>query len=381
MKRLLLIGGGHAHLEVLDQLRKRPVQDVRVTLMSPSLRQIYTGMLPGLVAGRFSLQQASIDLPELCAQVNVDWVPHACTALNLEHRTATAQNGEQFPFVWASLNIGSGAQHLSAHSEHSTFVPIKPAECFFNAWEAFVARAATTPGDLSVLVAGAGAGGTELVLAMRDRLDRTGLSEVSTTLVGSDDKPLSGGFPPTLRNRMLTLLNRHGIRYIPKRRVISASEGFAHLDDGTRMPASFCALAAGASPSPWLADSGLTTDDAGYVRVDRYLRSVSHPFIFAAGDVSAHPDQPGKSGVYAVRAGQALTDSLYDSMGSRPLKAWKPQKRTLYLITLPAGRAMLSWGPLWASGTWAYFWKQRIDSRYMKRFPHPAPGKKPSPHD
>ncbi|KAA0892866.1 FAD-dependent oxidoreductase [Pusillimonas sp. ANT_WB101] len=381
MKRLLLIGGGHAHLEVLDQLRRRPVHDVRITLMSSSPRQVYTGMLPGLVAGRFSLQQASIDLAELCAQVDVEWVPQTCSELDLKHRTAITENDEQFPFTWVSLNIGSGPQLSIERSEHSTFVPIKPAECFYDAWEAFVARAAAASADLSVLVAGAGAGGTELVLAMRDRLDGAGLNKVSTTLVGSDERPLSGGFPTKLRKSIVSLLHRHKIDYIPTRRVISASEGFAQLDDGTRRPANFCALAAGASPSPWLGDSGLAIDNAGYVRVDRYLRSVSHHFVFAAGDVSAHPDQPGKSGVYAVRAGQALTESLYDTMGSRPLKAWKPQKRTLYLITLPAKRAMLSWGPLWASGAWAYLWKQFIDTRYMKRFPHPAPNQQSSLHE
>ncbi len=381
MKRLVLIGGGHAHLEVLDSLRRRPLPDLDISLLSPNPRQIYTGMLPGLIAGRFSLQQASVDLIEVCAQAGVTWVQQTCSGLDLTHRVAICANGHRLPFDWTSLNIGSGASHFSAPDDQGQAMKIKPAEAFYDAWEAFIDDALQMSGELSVLVVGAGAGGTELALALRDRLDRQGLAKTSVFLIGSDALPLSQGFPKRLRTALQDRLGHHRIRYIAGRRWVATSGAIAQLDDGTRVPAGFCALAPGASPSPWLAASGLSTDAKGFVHVDRTLRSVSHPFVFAAGDVSAHPDQPGKSGVYAVRAGEVLAHNLYASAAGRTLRAWKPQARTLYLITLPAGRAMMSWGPLWASGVWAYRWKRHIDGHYMKRFPHPLLNPKGEHHD
>ena len=56
MKRLLLLGGGHAHVHVLRDLAARPVPDAAVTLVSPYSRQLYSGMVPGLIAGHYRVR-------------------------------------------------------------------------------------------------------------------------------------------------------------------------------------------------------------------------------------------------------------------------------------------------------------------------------------
>ena len=53
MKQLLLIGGGHAHVEVLRRFALRPEPDVAITVISPHRQTPYSGMLPGLVAGHY----------------------------------------------------------------------------------------------------------------------------------------------------------------------------------------------------------------------------------------------------------------------------------------------------------------------------------------
>ena len=62
MRRLLLIGGGHAHVYVLDALARSPYPDYQVTLISPYPRQIYSGMLPGWIAGHYSIEQCAIPI-------------------------------------------------------------------------------------------------------------------------------------------------------------------------------------------------------------------------------------------------------------------------------------------------------------------------------
>ena len=47
MKRLVLLGGGHAHLAVLKDLAERPLDGWQVQLVTPFRRQLYSGMLPG----------------------------------------------------------------------------------------------------------------------------------------------------------------------------------------------------------------------------------------------------------------------------------------------------------------------------------------------
>ena len=74
MKRLLLLGAGHAHIPVLAALAKRRMAGAEVMLVSAFERLIYSGMVPGLLAGRFREAACAIaiaprvrDLPNLIA--------------------------------------------------------------------------------------------------------------------------------------------------------------------------------------------------------------------------------------------------------------------------------------------------------------------------
>ena len=64
---LVLLGAGHAHVEVLRRFAMRPEPGVRLTLIGREPETPYTGMLPGLIRGEYSFDQAHIDLAPLAA--------------------------------------------------------------------------------------------------------------------------------------------------------------------------------------------------------------------------------------------------------------------------------------------------------------------------
>ncbi|HKU46670.1 MAG TPA: pyridine nucleotide-disulfide oxidoreductase, partial [Burkholderiales bacterium] len=65
MRRVLLIGAGHGHLAVLRDLARKPLYGARITLVSPLARQVYSGMLPGILAGHYRRAEAEIDIADL----------------------------------------------------------------------------------------------------------------------------------------------------------------------------------------------------------------------------------------------------------------------------------------------------------------------------
>ena len=62
---LLLIGGGHAHAIALRRWGMAPLPGARVTLVNPDPSVLYTGMLPGYVAGHYAWDDLAIDLVKL----------------------------------------------------------------------------------------------------------------------------------------------------------------------------------------------------------------------------------------------------------------------------------------------------------------------------
>ena len=68
MKRILLVGAGHAHAYLLASLAKEPLYGARLTLVSPSARQIYSAMLPGVIAGHYRRDFLPISLPGIASE-------------------------------------------------------------------------------------------------------------------------------------------------------------------------------------------------------------------------------------------------------------------------------------------------------------------------
>ena len=62
------------------------------------------------------------------------------------------------------------------------------------------------------------------------------------------------------------------------------------------------AYVTGAVAAPWIAESGLATDDRGFLKVRDTLQSIDYESVFAAGDVAVQIEHPRpRAGVFAVR--------------------------------------------------------------------------------
>lgn len=368
MRRLLLIGGGHAHVFVLDALARSPYPaDCEVTLISPYPRQIYSGMLPGWIAGHYSIEQCAIPISHLARRAGIRFVQTACTALDNELKQVRCANGETIPFDIASIDSGPDIDLGFAPGAAEIALPIRPIEDFVTACPGLLERARQAISGFTICIVGDGAAGTELAFAIQQRFALEQFVHAHVTLIGSNALPLSG-LPARLQKAAVVLLKERGISFLPNRRAIEFIPGRVMLSDATSLACDASLLVTGAAAPAWPATSRLACDDSGFIRVTPTLQSISHPFVFAAGDVAAYAEPRPKSGVFAVRAGPVLANNLRAAMTGKPMQAWAPQGKALYLISTGKRHALAAWGPLSTSGEWVWRWKDRIDRRFMKRF-------------
>ena len=71
---LVLIGGGHSHLNVLKSFSMNKIDGLRITLISDVYETPYSGMLPGFVENHYSLDEIQIDLYKICYHGNFRFI-------------------------------------------------------------------------------------------------------------------------------------------------------------------------------------------------------------------------------------------------------------------------------------------------------------------
>jgi NADH dehydrogenase FAD-containing subunit len=72
--------------------------------------------------------------------------------------------------------------------------------------------------------------------------------------------------------------------------------------------------------------------------------------------------------VFAVRAGPPLALNLRRFVAGGALQAHTPQKRSLNLLSCGERYAIATWGAWSAEGRWVWWWKDRIDRRFVRSF-------------
>ena len=363
-RRVLLVGAGLAHLHLLHALAREPIAGAELMLVSPSPHVIYSGMVPGLVAGRYTLAQCQIALAPLADAAGVRRAETAACGLDASARRVRLADGREAGYDLLSLDCGGviSRDRIPGAREHGLFV--RPLEHFASLLDPLLALAAQRA--LDVVVIGGGAAGVELALALQQRLGEASDRPSRVALVTGGPPPMAS-HPASVQARVARELARRRITVF-RQACASIQAGAIVLDSGARLACVAPLVATGPEAPPWLAGSGLALDDAGFVRTGATLQSVSHPEVLACGDVAARDDAPTvRSGVHAVRAAPAMVANLRRLLAGQPLLPWRPPARTLNLMSCADGRAIVSWGQTSAQGRWAGIWKDHIDRGFVAR--------------
>lgn len=386
---LVLLGGGHANIQVLKMLAMNPVGGLRITLISDQTHSPYSGMIPGYLAGYYSYEECHFDLRRICEELGQRFIKAKIISIDPQRKKIQLENRAEVSYDCASINVGIAPKNIEYSSDEAAvkLIPLKPISKFIAHWDRLIAdlTAYKDSDSLQIAVVGAGAAGVEISIILKMLIDQNNWNaEVSLIhrhefLVSAQDLLAQRKLSKTLKELGIKVLqNTLALKGQENGLVLKDEQGFIQTKDFYRV-----LTATQASAPQWFKHSGLPVNPDGFVKVTGNLLVENERDLFAAGDcIHFSPSPLKKAGVYAVRQGMVLEQNIRAFFtGKSALKTFRPKKNVLSLITIGERKALvhqdsasiLRW--MWPSLLWTV--KDGIDRRFMQRFQASTFSRKP----
>jgi NADH dehydrogenase FAD-containing subunit len=275
--RILVLGAGYAGAWAAGNLARRlHPDDVEVTVVNAATLFVERLRLHQLAAGH--------DLPEhqladVFAGTGIRLRIARVTAVDPDARTVSVEDDrgtEELGYETLLYALGSTASvgNAPGAAEHGYHVASRPAALKLKA-RLDELEAAGRSG--TVLVVGGNLTAIEAATEIAEA--RPGLRVALAT----SGEP-GGWLGPKARRHLQKAFDRFGIEIHERTRVAEVTREGARTEDGRLLTADATVWAAGFTVHPIAAASGLAVQPNGQITVDRQMRSISHPDVYAVGD-------------------------------------------------------------------------------------------------
>ncbi len=362
-KRIVLAGGGHAHLYSLARTKELVRWGFDVTLVDRSPYLYYSGMATGVISGAYAPDEHRIDVRLLVEEGGGKFVEGRIVEIRAEDREFVLETGGTVPYDAASVCIGSEVPQSGLAENEAGAIRVKPVG---NTGD--IRRRLLAFGEdraPRILIVGGGAAGCEVAANILALLDRLGLGDELT--IAQESESLLPDAPKRAQEQIIRFLRERRARVLTSTRVTRLGDGVAWIADGREIPCDLPVLAVGVSPPDVFRASRLPTGDDGGLWVDHRLRSIGDEHLFGGGDcVSFRGEGLPKLGVFAVRQGPIIFNNLQATLTGDSLSGYKPQKRFLYVLNLGDGTGLAVYGPLVWRGRLCWELKHRIDKKFVE---------------
>jgi NADH:ubiquinone reductase (H+-translocating) len=240
----------------------------------------------------------------------VENITATAAGIDLDAHTVTFTGGQQAPLPFDRLVYAAGSRssvHLVPGAVDYSYTLDTAASSHL------LAQALGQQPTSHLLVVGGGLTGIQTAAEAAERYPEATITLLSSGQLGHE-------LPEKARTYIRTVLSRLGVEIMDEKcRVTAVEAGRVQWDDG-ELKADLIVWTAGFTPSGLARAAGLAVTSTGQVEVDNTLRSVSHPFVFAAGDGAAFARAASLYGAYAATATGATAgrNAARDLTGQAP---------------------------------------------------------------
>ncbi|MGW0182455.1 NAD(P)/FAD-dependent oxidoreductase [Nocardia sp. NPDC003345] len=291
---VVVIGGGYAGVLAANRLTQR--DDVTVTLINPRPDFVERIRLHQLVGGS---DDAVVPYREVLAE-RVELVVDSVTRIDAPGRAVTLAGGGTRRYDYLIYAVGSGSADPAVPGAAEFAYPITT----YEEARRLLPVVAATPATAPVTVVGAGPTGIETAAELAEQ------GRPVTLVCG---RVLGPYLHPRGRRSVAARLTRLGVTVLegPEARVTAVTRDAVRLRDGRDLPSAVTIWTAGFGVPDLAARSGLDTDEAGRLRTDETLTSVTDSRVIGAGDSAAPSDRPFRMSCQsATRIGAHAADTV-----------------------------------------------------------------------
>jgi NADH dehydrogenase len=395
--QIVVAGAGYAGLHVALRMtaKLRGHAETRLTLVDRhDYHQVLTE-LPRVAGGTRAADDVRIPVADVLAS-GARFVQAEITGFDLAGRRLLTGAG---PIGWTRLvlALGSRPNDFAIPGLADRALSLYSASDAERVWaavsKALDEAAAATDRDrqrrlATVVVGGGGATGVELagelaeVMPAVARAHGLAPGTPAVELVEAGPAILAGSSPQLIDKAAKTLADL-GVTVRTNAAIAAATpEGF-RLKDGELVEGGVFVWAGGVKAPALVAESGLPTGHNGRVKVDRYLRVLDRPDIYAAGDLASVVDPrtghvlPPLAQV-ALEEGETVARNLDAELKGKPLEAFTFHDKG-FVVSVGTRRGVADIAGITTGGHLAHLLKDAIEWEYRQSVKHlrgwdPLPG-------
>jgi selenide,water dikinase len=361
-KDLVLIGAGHANIEVIRYLGKRKIDGLRITLISKNYNTTYSGMVPGYIEGIYEWDEINIDLIQLSLKYNINIIVAKVLKISSKENKVFLKDRAPIEFDLLSINLGiiSNTKNILGANRNAFF--LKPISEINNTLTSIL-----NSQSKNIVIVGAGAAGVEVALALKERFNKRNIHK--NIILISKNSILMKNYSSNVRIALKNELLKKNINILFNSTVTKINKTNIEINGAKKLKSSCTILATDALPPEVVSKSDLKISKNGFISVQDTLQTKNDPNIFAAGDIADIENYKlVKAGVYAVRQSNTLKINLERVLKNKKLIKFIPQKSYLSIIGITKNKALGNKYFFTMKGRALWKLKKNIDKRFIKKY-------------
>lgn len=336
VKRILILGGGFAAIDILRKIQKffQNEVNVEISLVNRDNFFLFTPMLPEVASGMIHPSDISVPIRTFCKRAKL--YQATVSSIDLEQKLVTITRSfdgkvHALEYDYVVLALGSETNFFGNKNMEKYSFTIKTIEDAIGIRNHAITMLETAgqTGDpelqrklMTFTVIGGGFAGVETMAeinhfvreAAANTYPNINKDKISMILVSSRNSILPE-IDEKLGQSAMEYLKKEGVRIITNTKAIDADEDYVLLDSGEKISCFTLIWAGGVTADPVISELKCEHGASGRIKVDNYLRVTKYPNVFALGDCASVIDSAtGRpyppTAQHATRQGHVVSHNL-----------------------------------------------------------------------